>query len=181
LQSWDGFIERIIIFEKEYYRLSGGMRLAPNSNQERMMVMQKESQTLPVRLYQSEERLMMAVPMPGLEAGDISVNISGDRVTIRGEERGPGQHQRDLILEEWTIGPYYCEVSLPQAVDGTLANATYGNGVLVLSMPKAKTGQAQTDANFQLEPIESTRGERVGHSGQDIHRKTTAEHAKKHR
>ena len=68
----------------------------------------------------------MAAPMPGLEAGDISVNISGAAVTIRGEERGAGQHERDLLLEEWSIGPYYREVSLPQAVDGSLANATYG-------------------------------------------------------
>ena len=142
--------------------------------------MKRGPQTLPVRLYQSEEHIMLAAPIPGLEPEDISLTISEDRVTIRGEERGPGQHERDLILEEWSIGPYYREVSLPNPVDGSLTNATYGNGVLVLSMPKLKPGQPGVPANFQLQPIEATRGERVGHSGKEIHPKTTLEHVKKH-
>jgi HSP20 family protein len=142
--------------------------------------MEREPQTVPVRIYQSDKHIMMAAPMPGLEAGDISVNISGAAVTIRGEERGAGQHERDLLLEEWSIGPYYREVSLPQAVDGSLANATYGNGVLVLSMPKLKPGHRAARADFQLHAIDTTRGERVGYSGKAIHPTTTAEHAKKH-
>jgi HSP20 family protein len=138
-----------------------------------MTAMERESQTVPVRVYQSDEHIMLAAPMPGLEAADISIYVSQNHVTIRGEERGPGQHQRDLVVEEWTIGPYYRKISLPQDVDGSLTNATYGNGVLVLSMPKSKTGQTGSGANFQLQPIEATRGERVGHAGKEIHPKNS--------
>ncbi|HWP58405.1 MAG TPA: Hsp20/alpha crystallin family protein [Candidatus Acidoferrales bacterium] len=143
--------------------------------------MQREAQSVPVRVYQSDDHIMIAVPMPGLEAADISVNISGTHVVLRGAERGVGQHERDLLLEEWRIGPYCREITLPHPVAGTLANATYGNGVLVLSMPKLKPGETPTGADFQLQPIDATRGERVGHSGKAIKPKTTAEHAKKHR
>lgn len=142
--------------------------------------MEREAQTVPVRVYQSDEHLMLAAPMPGLEPGDISVDVCGTAVTIRGDERGTGQHQRDLILAEWAIGPYYREVSLPQPVDGSLTNATYGNGVLVLSMPKLKAGQTGVGASFKLRPIEATRGERVGHAGKEILPKTSLEHEKKH-
>ena len=142
--------------------------------------MEREMQTVPVRVYQSDEHVMLAAPMPGLEPSDISVDVCGATVTIRGEERGTGQHQRDLLMAEWTIGPYYREVSLPQPVDGSLTNATYGNGVLVLSMPKLKVGQSGVGASFTLRPIEATRGERVGHAGKEIQPKTFVEHEKKH-
>jgi HSP20 family protein len=86
--------------------------------------MKTETQTVPVRIYQSENQLMLAAPLPGLEPDDISVTIDGDKVVIKGHERGIGQHRRDVLVEEWRIGPYHREVSLPQNVDGTLTNAT---------------------------------------------------------
>ena len=130
--------------------------------------MEGEPQTVPVRIYQAENQIMLAAPMPGLEAQDITVAINGKTVTISGQERGAGQHDVDLTVSEWTIGPYFREVVLDQAVDGLLTNATYGNGVLVLNMPKAADGEAMP-ANFRLNRIDATRGERVGHRGSDIH------------
>jgi Hsp20/alpha crystallin family len=88
-----------------------------------------------LQVHQADGRLVLAAPMPGLEAEDISVIISGNRVTLRGEYRGSRQNQPEILISEWTMGPYYREVVLPQPVDGALTNATYGNGVLVLSMP----------------------------------------------
>jgi HSP20 family protein len=140
----------------------------------------RQQQTIPVRIYQTDEHIMVATPMPGLVPEDISVTITGDHIEIRGEERGPGQHGRDLLVDEWRIGPYHRKLSLPQGVNGPLTNATYGNGVLVLSMPKMKQGQPGAHVDFQLQSIDATRGERVGHTGKQIHPTTTQEHAKKH-
>jgi HSP20 family protein len=141
---------------------------------------QPQTKTVPVRLYQIDDRIMVAAPMPGLEPEDISVTIAGARVTIRGEERGPGQHERDLLLAEWTIGPYYREVSLPQPVNGVLTNATYGNGVLVLVLPKLAHEQPETDVEFRLRAIGTpTHGERIGHSGSTISPTTTGKFLEK--
>src|SRR5262249_48208922 len=145
-----------------------------------MAQQQQPAKTVPVRMYQIDDRIMVAAPMPGLEPEDISVTIAGLRVTIRGEERGPGQHERDLMLAEWTIGPYFREVILPQLVNGTLTNATYGNGVLVLVMPKMESVQPE-EIEFQLQAVGATiHGERVGHSGSTISPTTTQEHQHKH-
>jgi HSP20 family protein len=126
-----------------------------------------QAQRLPVRLYQTDERFMIAAPMPGLEPEDISVTIHRDRLVVHGEERGPGQHEQDLLLAEWSVGPYRREIELPAPVDGPLVNASYGNGVLVVTAPKA-SGQASTSAHVQLRTIRATRGERVGHRGKDV-------------
>jgi HSP20 family molecular chaperone IbpA len=125
----------------------------------------QEQRMVPVRMYQDEDRIMLAAPLPGLQAGDISVRINGRRVTIHGEQRGPAQPGPAVILEEWTPGPYHREVDLPGPVNGTTTNASYGNGVLVLTMPK--TGQDETDVRheFKLEVTEATRGRYSGHQG----------------
>lgn len=133
-------------------------------------------QEIPVRIYESSALIVLVAPMPGLEPGDISATIEGDRVVIHGEERGPRQHERDLLLAEWTIGPFRREVTLPQPVDASLTNATYGNGVLVLSMPKAAAGKKTPRQVIRLQVIEATRGERVGHTGHDVRPTTDTEH-----
>ena len=136
----------------------------------------RQHQSVPVRIYQNENQIGMALPIAGLEPEDITISIDGKRVTITGRERGPRQHGLDLLTAEWTIGPYYREVVLPENVDGSLTNATYGNGVLVLTLPKTTSGQKGMRAEFTLEAIQATRGERVGHTGRDIRRMTTKQH-----
>ena len=133
----------------------------------------RQAKRLPVRIYQSENQFALAAPVAGLEPGDITVAIEGKRVTIQGKERGPHQHDLDLLKAEWTIGPFFREVVLPKNVDGSLANATYGNGVLVLTMPKANGREKPTRTEFTLEAIEPTRGERIGHVGHRIQNTTT--------
>jgi HSP20 family protein len=130
--------------------------------------MRKEAQTVPVRIYESGNHLMLAAPMPGLQPQDISISIADHTISIRGEERGPRQDNLELLMAEWNIGPYFREIALDQAVNGDLTHATYGNGVLVLAMPKARDGRG-VDAEFTLEAISAARGERVGHTGSAIH------------
>ncbi len=52
--------------------------------------MESEAQTVPVRIYQAENQIMLAAPMPGLEAQDISVSISDKK----GHHYGPGARAR---------------------------------------------------------------------------------------
>jgi HSP20 family protein len=142
---------------------------------------QQQPMTVSVRIYQVDDRIMVAAPLPGLEPENIHVTVAGTRIVIRGEERGPHQHERDLLLAEWMIGPYFREVILPQPVNGARTNATYGNGVLVLALPKLEHEQQEAEAEFRLQPVgATTHGERVGHSGSTISPTTTREHQRKH-
>jgi len=135
-----------------------------------------QAQTIPVRIYQSANQLAVIAPVAGLEPEDIRVLIDGKQVTIQGKERGPHQHDLHLLSAEWTIGPYYRELTLPQEVDGSLTNATYGNGVLVLTMPMAKSAQKSKRTEFALKAVEPTLGARVGHIGHNPRRWTTKKH-----
>jgi HSP20 family protein len=136
----------------------------------------KKIQQLPVRIYQTENQFALAAPLAGLEPEDIHVSIDGKSVTINGKQRGPRQHHLDLVKAEWSIGPYYRQIELPEIVDGSLANATYGNGVLVLTLPKADSGARPVPTEFTLASVRPARGERVGHFGHDIRPTTTEDH-----
>lgn len=125
-------------------------------------------QTVPVQVYEADNCFVLAAPMPGLEPQDISVTIDGERVAFDGAYRGSRRYQPETFISEWTVGPYHREVVLPQPVNGALTNATYGNGVLVLSMPKLTTGETAQVTEFRLEAIESVRGQRIGHTGRGM-------------
>ena len=123
-----------------------------------------EVQQIPVKMYRSENRLMVAAPMPGLEPGDIGVEVTADGyLVLHGELRGALKGMKDLLMDEWSIGDYHRVLQLPDEVNGELANVTYGNGVLVVALPVV----SQTSpATLRLNELTPTHGSRVGNAGQ---------------
>ena len=138
--------------------------------------MMQPQQSVPVRVYQSEGRIMVAAALPGMEPVDISVTVSGDALTIRAARRGPHQAARDLSAAEWTTGPFRRDVSLQHPVDSARTNATYGNGVLVLVLAKRSPGTPDAGAEIRMEAVAPARGQWVGHTGHDLHPTTTQAH-----
>lgn len=140
---------------------------------------QPPAQSVPVQVHQTDALIVLAAPMPGLEPQDISVSIAGNKVAIQGNYRGSRQEKGEVLVSEWTMGPYEREVVLPQPVNGPLTNATYGNGVLVLAMPKAEKEREDRHAEFQIEVVQATLGQRIGHTGSELRPTTTEEHRRR--
>ena len=140
---------------------------------------QPPAQSVPVQVHQTDTLIVLAAPMPGLEPQDIRVSIVGDKVTIQGNYRGSRQEKDELLVSEWTMGPYEREIVLPQPVNGPLTNATYGNGVLVVAMPKAEEEGGDLHAEFQIEVVQATLGQRIGHTGSELRPTTTEEHRRR--
>ncbi len=125
---------------------------------------QAKIQQIPVKVYRTEERLMVAAPMPGLQPDDILVEVTGNgHLVLQGDLRGMLKDIKELLLDEWSVGGYYRELPLPVAVDATLANVSYGNGVLVVTFPISETTRS---ARLTLETIGPDHGQRVGNAGQ---------------
>lgn len=118
---------------------------------------------MPVKIYRTTSRIMAAVPMPGLEPDDIEVEVTASpSLIIRGRQRGELKGIKIEILNEWDAGEYERVIALPSAVDGTLANVTYGNGVLVVALPVAEQTRP---VQLTLSPLSATRGLRAGNMG----------------
>ncbi|HEX5368021.1 MAG TPA: Hsp20/alpha crystallin family protein [Dehalococcoidia bacterium] len=123
----------------------------------------QEDHQVPVKVYKSKDRLTVAAPMPGIEPQDIEVTVSreGDLMLNAGA-RGRFKGENEVLINEWEAGAYHRTVALRNNVDATRANATYENGVLVVSLPLSQTNQP---ARIELDRISSTEGLRAGASG----------------
>jgi HSP20 family protein len=106
---------------------------------------QAKLQQIPVKVYRTADRLMVAAPMPGLQPEDILVEVTDSgHLILQGEVRGILKDVKELLLDEWTVGGYYRDLGLPTgiAVDGTQGTVTYGNGVLVVALPTSDQNRA---------------------------------------
>lgn len=130
-------------------------------------------QHVPVTMYRTAERLTIAAPMPGAEPDDIRVEVADGRAVLHADLRATLKRDKQVLAEEWHVGPYHREVELPVVVNGELANVTYRNGVLVVALPIA--AQARS-ARLTLTTIGPGYGERVGNQGHPVRPATQEEH-----
>src|SRR2546422_11530224 len=109
-------------------------------------------QSLPVKVYRTHDHLTVAAPMPGLEPEDILVEVTEQgQLILHGDRRGSLKEVKEVLLDEWNVGPYHRELVLPEPVDGEHANITYGNGVLVVAF---LLSQEMQPARITLEKTE---------------------------
>lgn len=134
---------------------------------------QLDLQRVPIKMYSTDDRLMVAVPMPGLQPEDITVEITdAGRLVLSGRLRGALKGVKDLLVSEWSVGGYEREIELPMGVDGQLTNVTYDNGVLVVAMP---ISVQQRSATITPEAVGHARGQHIASTGSNIQPTSAAE------
>ena len=73
---------------------------------------------------------------------DVDIEVTGNTLTIKGETTNEEQTEEDdYLCRECHYGSYYRTVTLPQALESDKAEATFGDGVLTLTMPKTEVEQ----------------------------------------
>ena len=78
---------------------------------------QLKLQEIPVKVYKTEDRLMVVAPMPGLEPEDIGIEVTDTgHLVLYGELRGMLKDVKELLLDEWSVGFYRRELELTQCV-----------------------------------------------------------------
>lgn len=100
-------------------------------------------QSIPLKIYRTARMLTVAAPMPGLDAKGIRVVVTaGGVLELRGLLRGGLKGRKQVLVEEWSVGPYHRSYRLPMPVNGNRATVTYGNGVLVVALPITQVHRA---------------------------------------
>lgn len=77
--------------------------------------------------------------LPGLEAKDIDVSISGDILTIKGEKKKEEEKKDEHFHYcERYAGSFQRSLRLPVGVRSDQVEAAFKNGVLNITIPKAE-------------------------------------------
>jgi HSP20 family protein len=124
---------------------------------------QLKLQEVPVKVYKTDDRLMVVAPMPGLEPENIVIEVTENgHLILNGDVRGILKDVKELLLDEWSVGFYRRDLELPAPVDGESANVTYGNGVVTVALP---ISDHTVPSQLTLERKAPTHGERKGNVG----------------
>ncbi len=90
-----------------------------------------------VDVSESEDKITVKAEIPGLEAKDIDISMSGDTLTIKGEKKTETEEKEENYhLVERSYGSFRRAMKIPATVDADKVEATYKNGVLTVVLPK---------------------------------------------
>lgn len=90
-----------------------------------------------IDVAESDTELSIRAELPGMEAKDLDVAISGNQLILSGEKKESTEHkEKDFYQSETRYGSFRRMVPLPESVDTEKVDAQFANGVLTLRLPK---------------------------------------------
>jgi len=93
----------------------------------------------PVDMHATQDDVVLTLELPGVSEKDVSVSITGDLLTVKGERRFENQgKEQELLHVERVYGKFERLIQLPMAVQADRVKATYRDGVLEIKLPKAE-------------------------------------------
>jgi HSP20 family protein len=110
-----------------------------------------ESITPAIDVHETADELVVTAALPGIKAEDVEITMTGQTLTLRGEFKADDEVKKDQYLyRERRFGSFSRTLQLPVRVQGDRAQASFTDGVLTLSIPKAeevKPRQIRINAN----------------------------------
>jgi HSP20 family protein len=90
-----------------------------------------------IDVAEDQDQITVRAELPGIEAKDLDVSISGNQLTIAGEKRESQQFaDQGMHLSESRSGSFRRTISLPTTVDSQQVTADFSNGVLLIRLKK---------------------------------------------
>lgn len=92
-----------------------------------------------VDVHEEDERFVVDFDLPGMRKEDITIEVEDDVLTVSGERKtGERDEQDQLRRRERFHGKFSRSMSFPSDVDPEKINASFQDGVLSISIPKAE-------------------------------------------
>ena len=93
-------------------------------------------------IKESKEGYVFKADVPGVKEADLSVNVTGNRLTIAGKREAEKEEKTDTYYTyERTYGDFARSFTLPDGVDMNGVRADLKDGVLTVSLPKTPEAQ----------------------------------------
>jgi HSP20 family protein len=89
-------------------------------------------------LYQDTDSVVAVVELPGTRKEDIEISLHDGTLTISGERKRESCNDEKAERTERYIGKFRRSITLPTRVDANKVSATYQDGILTVTLPKAE-------------------------------------------
>jgi len=107
-----------------------------------------ESAQLPVNIWEDNDSLHIVARVPGLEADGMDISLTGDVLTVHGHFGSDAEREESKDWcwhsNELWYGPFERTIVLPTKVQADKVDASFKNGVLHLTLPKAEEVKPRT-------------------------------------
>ena len=95
-------------------------------------------------IKETEKEFLVKTDLPGMKLEDIEVSVDKDRLIIKGERRMEKEEkEKDYTKIERSYGSFYRSFRLSVPVKEEEIKASYKNGVLEVTVPKAEARVAK--------------------------------------
>jgi HSP20 family protein len=98
----------------------------------------------PTDVYETEDAYVVKMEIAGMREEDISVQIDGRNLSVRGV-RSDSPERKAFHLMEIRVGEFQNEIELPGAVIPGEISAIYREGFLVIHLPKVSARHIQIE------------------------------------
>jgi HSP20 family protein len=112
---------------------------------EKQELARKEEKTVPGRyfvptsdIFETEDALTVIMEMPGVEKKDINIALEEDVLRIDGQIDFAKYQGMEPVYTEYNVGHYARSFTLSGKIDREGISAQLDDGVLTLTLPKAK-------------------------------------------
>ena len=89
-------------------------------------------------LYESGDHFVAVVELPGMRKDVIDISLHDGTLTISGERKRESNNGETAQRTERYVGTFRRSISLPTRVDPSKVSATYQDGILKVTLPKAE-------------------------------------------
>jgi HSP20 family protein len=89
-------------------------------------------------LYQNNDNVVAVVELPGMRKEEIEISLHDGTLTIAGERKAEAGNGEKAERTERYVGKFRRSISLPVRVDANKVGATYRDGILTVTLPKAE-------------------------------------------
>ena len=98
-----------------------------------------------VDVTETAEAVVVRAEVPGMDAKEINIAVTGDVLTIKGEKKSEREEKEENYhLVERSYGSFSRSLVLPAAVDLDKIEAKYDQGVLTVTCPKKEEVKPKT-------------------------------------
>ncbi|HEY9230197.1 MAG TPA: Hsp20/alpha crystallin family protein [Gemmatimonadaceae bacterium] len=98
-------------------------------------------------IVEKKDAYVLYADLPGVDASTVDVAFEKNVLTIRGTKpttlAAPETGELRVFAAERVTGKFERSVRLPEFVDGDKISAEFTNGLLTVTVPKAKAAQAR--------------------------------------